>query len=89
MPQTQSTVSGNKRAIPAIALAVLKNPQVQEAAIEKGVEVVGKLVDKQFENIERAQEKAAEFLKKEVPFACYIVQSSLDLALLTSNVKAR
>jgi len=47
-------------------LAILKNPKVQEAAIEKGVEVVGKLVDKGFENIEHAQNKSAEFLKKEV-----------------------
>lgn len=66
IPQPQSTVSGHKRALPAAALAILKNPKVQEAAIEKGVEVVGKLVDKGFENIERAQNKAAEFLKKEV-----------------------
>ena len=66
IPQPQSTASGNKRALPAAALAVLKNPKVQEAVIDKGIEVVGKLVDKQFENIERAQNKAADFLKKEV-----------------------
>ena len=66
IPQPQSTTSGKKRAIPAVALAVLKNPKVQEAAIEKGVEVVGKLVDKGLQNIERAQNKAANFLNKEV-----------------------
>lgn len=66
IPQAQSSASGNKRALPAAALAVLKNPKVQEAVIDKGIEVVGKLVDKQFENIERAQNKAADFLKKEV-----------------------
>jgi len=66
IPQAQKTDSGSKRALPAAALAVLKNPKVQEAVIEKGIEVVGKLVDKNFENIEHAQNKAAEFLKKEV-----------------------
>ena len=72
IPQVQSADSGNKRAIPAVAMTMLKNPQVMQAAMGKGVEVVGKLVDKSFENIEHAKEKAAEFLKKEVhwSFAC-------------------
>lgn len=42
------------------------NEQVQQAVIEKGIEVAGKLVDKQLKNIEEAQEKASDFLKKEV-----------------------
>lgn len=66
IPQAQPPAPGDKRALPAAALAVLKNPKVQEAVIDKGIEVVGKLVDKQFENIEHAQNKAANFLKKEV-----------------------
>ena len=41
--QPQSTAPGNKRALPAAALAVLKNPKVQEAAVDKGI---GKMVDK-------------------------------------------
>ena len=64
--QPQSTAPGNKRALPAAALAVLKNPKVQEAAVDKGIEVVGKMVDKTLEKVEHAQNKAAEFLKKEV-----------------------
>ena len=46
--------------------AVLANPKVQEAAVEKGIEVAGKLVDKQLQIIDDAQQKAADFLKKEV-----------------------
>lgn len=56
-------MSGSKR---GPAAAVLANPQVQEAAIEKGIEVAGKLIDKQLQNIDDAQQKAADFLKKEV-----------------------
>ena len=55
-----------KRALPAAALTLLKNPKVQEAVIEKGIEVAGKLVDKQLKIIDEAQEKAEQFLKKEV-----------------------
>lgn len=49
-----------------MALTVLKNPKVQEAVVEKGIEVAGKLVDKQLKIIDEAQEKAEQFLKKEV-----------------------
>lgn len=55
-------LTGSKRG-PA---AVLANPKVQEAAVEKGIEVAGKLVDKQLQIIDDAQQKAADFLKKEV-----------------------
>ncbi|PFX13522.1 C-reactive protein 1.1 [Stylophora pistillata] len=54
-------LTGSKRG-PA---AVLANPKVQEAAVEKGIEVAGKLVDKQLQIIDDAQQKAADFLKKE------------------------
>lgn len=57
-----------KRALPAMALTLLKNPKVQEAVIEKGIEVAGKLVDKQLKIIDEAQEKAEQFLKKEVTY---------------------
>ena len=66
IPEAQSSDSGNKRALSAGAKTTLKNSQLIEAAIGKGVEVVGKLVDNSFENIEHAKQKAAEFLKKEV-----------------------
>ena len=46
--------------------AVLANPKVQEAVVDKGIEVAGKLVDKQLQIIDDAQQKAADFLKKEV-----------------------
>ena len=57
-------MSGSKRAGPVAA--VLANPKVQEAAVEKGIEVAGKLVDKQLNIIDDAQKKASDFLKKEV-----------------------
>ena len=47
-------------------MLLMKNPKVQEAVIEKGIEVAGKLVDKQLKIIDEAQEKAENFLKKEV-----------------------
>ncbi|KAJ7356388.1 hypothetical protein OS493_025499 [Desmophyllum pertusum] len=57
-------MSASKRAGPLAA--VLANPKVQEAVVEKGIEVAGKLVDKQLQIIDDAQQKAADFLKKEV-----------------------
>ena len=57
-------MSGSKRAGPAAA--VLGNPKVQEAVVDKGIEVAGKLVDKQLQIIDDAQQKASDFLKKEV-----------------------
>ena len=44
----------------------MKNPKVQQAVIEKGIEVAGKLVDKQLKIIDEAHNKAEQFLKKEV-----------------------
>ena len=55
-----------KRALPAVAMTLLKNPKIQSEVVEKGIEVAGKLVDKQLKIIEEAQEKAEQFLKKEV-----------------------
>ena len=39
---------------------------IQGAVVEKGIEVMGKMVDKQLAIIDEAQEKAEKFLKKEV-----------------------
>ena len=47
-------------------MTALKNPKVQEAVFDKGLEVMGKLVDKQLKIIDEAQEKASKFLAKEV-----------------------
>ena len=46
--------------------SILKGANVQGAVVEKGIEVMGKLVDKQLQIIDEAQEKAENFLKKEV-----------------------
>jgi len=62
----EKEAQGKKRAFPAVAMALMKNPKVQEAVIEKGIEVAGKLVDKQLKIIDEAQEKAEQFLKKEI-----------------------
>ena len=43
---------------------------VQGVVVEKGVEVMGKMVDKQLQIIDEAQQKAEDFLKKEVG-SCY------------------
>jgi len=57
-------------------MALMKNPKVQEAVIEKGIEVAGKLVDKQLKIIDEAQEKAEQFLKKEVTCVHCLLQIS-------------
>ena len=49
-----------------MAATVLKNPKIQEAVVDKGLEVMNKLVDKQLRIIDEAQEKASNFLAKEV-----------------------
>ena len=63
---TGQTETGEKKALPALAMTALKNPKVQEAVVDKGLEVMGKLVDKQLNIINEAQEKASKFLAKEV-----------------------
>jgi len=60
------TATEEKRALPALAMSVLKNPKVQEAVVDKGLDVMNKLVDKQLKIIDEAQEKASKFLAKEV-----------------------
>ena len=63
---TGQTETGDKKALPVLAMTALKNPKVQEAVVDKGLEVMGKLVDKQLNIIDEAQEKASKFLAKEV-----------------------
>ena len=64
----RSDVNANKRnpAVAAGAKALVSNPKVQEAAVEKGIEIAGKLVDKKLKIIEDAQKKASDFLKEKV-----------------------
>lgn len=40
--------------------------EIQSAVVEKGIEVMGKMVDKQLQIVDEAQEKAKNFLKKKV-----------------------
>lgn len=61
----EQSTQGSKRALP-LAASVLKNPKVQEAVMDKGLEVMNKLVDKQLKIIDEAQEKASNFLAKNV-----------------------
>lgn len=61
----EQSAQGSKRALP-LAASVLKNPKVQEAVVDKGLEVMNKLVDKQLKIIDEAQEKASNFLAKNV-----------------------
>ena len=63
---TGDTAREEKRALPALAMSALKNSKVQEAVVDKGLEVMNKLVDKQLRIIDEAQEKASKFLAKEV-----------------------
>ena len=86
-------VNGNKRnpAVVAGAKALLSNPKVQEAVVEKGIEVAGRLVDKQLQIIDDAQQKAADFLKKEASFLppiCSKFRSILEIRLLQNLAKS-
>ena len=50
----------------AISSVCFKEPQGSEAVVDKGLEVMNKLVDKQLKIIDEAQEKASNFLAKNV-----------------------
>lgn len=45
---------------------LLSNEKVQEAAVDKGIDIAGKLVDKQMQIVDDAQKKASDFLANEV-----------------------
>ena len=52
---------------PAVAAAsAAGGDKIQEAVVEKGIEVVGNAIDKQIANIESAQNKSEAFLNKRV-----------------------
>ena len=57
---------GSVRLNSPIAAAAAAAADVQGAVVEKGIEVMGQMVDKQLQIIDEAQEKAEKFLKKEV-----------------------
>ena len=68
-----SLVPGSKRSTPVrlnSPVAAGAAAEVQSAVVEKGIEVMGKMVDKQLQIIDEAQEKAENFLKKEVRLNC-------------------
>ena len=71
---SSTLVPGSKRSTPvrlnspAAAAAAAAAADIQGAVVEKGIEVMGKLVDKKLKIIVEAQEKAENFLKKEVNF---------------------
>ncbi len=69
-----------KRAGPAVVAATkaLGSEKVQEAIVEKGIEVVGKAIDKQIANIEGAQNKSEAFLNNRV-YWLYDFCCSLDI----------
>ena len=62
------TTTGLKRtpAVTAVATKALGSQKVQEAIVDKGIEVVGKAIDKQIANIEGAQNKSEAFLNNRV-----------------------
>lgn len=68
---SSTLVPGSKRSAPVrlnSPAAAAAAADVQGAVVEKGIEVMGKMVDKQLQIIDEAQEKAENFLKKEVNF---------------------
>ena len=66
---TRSVEPGSKRSRPVrlnSPLTAAAAADIQGAVVEKGIEVMGKMVDKQLQIIDEAQEKAEKFLKKDV-----------------------
>ncbi|XP_028402023.1 uncharacterized protein LOC114524965 [Dendronephthya gigantea] len=59
------TTTGSKRTSEDVN-AVLDNENVQEAVVEKGIEVVGNAIDQQIANIQGAQNKSEAFLNKRI-----------------------
>jgi hypothetical protein len=54
----------------AAVAAAAGSDKIQEAVVEKGIEVVGNAIDKQIANIEGAQNKSEAFLNKRVCDCC-------------------
>ena len=64
---TGARSAGRPRDLPMKQLdSPLAAANVKGAVAEKGIEVMGKLIDKQLQIIDEAQQKAENFLKKEV-----------------------
>ena len=64
---TAKSVGGRRRNLPMKQLdSPLAAANVQGAVVEKGIEMMGQMVDKQLQIIDEAQQKAENFLKKEV-----------------------
>ncbi|KAL9961904.1 hypothetical protein ACROYT_G030940 [Oculina patagonica] len=64
---TPTSVVARRHSLPMKQLdSPLAAADVKGAVVEKGVEVMGKLVDKQLQIIDEAQQKAENFLKKEI-----------------------
>ena len=51
---------------------LLSNAAIKQAAVEKGIEVAGKMIDKKLQIINEAQEKAETFLDTGVRHSFYI-----------------
>ena len=73
---TTLTESATKNASAAssasnIVEGLLGDSAVQEAVVQKGIEVAGKMIDKQLQIIDEAQNKSAVFLDKGV--SCVLV----------------
>ncbi len=69
MGTTETVGTDGTKPVPPFAAAASKalgSKQVQDAIVEKGIEVVGKAIDKQIANIERAQNKSEAFLSERV-----------------------
>lgn len=80
---TEESKAEEKRALPAIAVSILKNPKVSGFVVEKGIEVAGKLIDKQLKIIDEAQEKAEKFLKKKVKWTHLLLKFSIRPLVFT------
>ncbi|EDO42797.1 predicted protein [Nematostella vectensis] len=58
--------TGQKRAVPAVLASLAANKDVQAAVVEKGIEVAGKIIDKQLQTWDEQGKKAEDFLKKKI-----------------------
>ena len=74
LPVTKRTAAPVRLNSPMAAAAAA---DVQGAVVEKGIEVMGQMVDKQLKIIDEAQEKAENFLKKEVRLHTTVLSDGL------------
>ena len=69
--------------------ALLSNEKVQEAAIDKGIDIAGKLVDKQMQIVDDAQKKASDFLANEVRSPEQDFENSFQINLKVNKKKTK